>query len=58
MAGKSMRKSKTHFEQIPVTMVEKLLEKVAPDMAKKPVADPNLTIERPAKTEPYSVRHV
>ena len=55
-----MRKSKTHFEQIPVATVEKLLEQDATEIAKKkPVASPTLNIERPViKTEPYSVRHV
>jgi hypothetical protein len=60
MAGKTMRKSKTHFEQVPVATVQKLLEKDSTEIAKKkPVANPTLNIQRPViKTEPYSVRHV
>lgn len=58
MGTKIVRKTKTHFEQVPVAVVEKLLEQDAIDMMKKkPIADPKIAIERPTvKTEPYSVR--
>jgi hypothetical protein len=54
---KSVTGTKTHFEQVPVSAIKKLLEKDQSASGKVSLTADNLTVERPAnKTEPYSVR--
>jgi hypothetical protein len=52
-----MRKVRTHFEQVPVAVVEKLLEKEQVEAGKKKEGvGGKVVVERPpVKTEPYSV---
>jgi hypothetical protein len=48
-----MRKRKTHFQQVPVELVKKILER---QDVKIEVTTPSVVVENPAtKTEPYSV---
>ena len=48
-----MRKRKTHFQQVPVELVKKILER---QDVKIEVTTPTVEVETPAtKTEPYSV---
>jgi hypothetical protein len=48
-----MRKRKTHFQQVPVDVVKKILKRQG---VKIEVTTPNVVVETPAtKTEPYSV---
>jgi hypothetical protein len=48
-----MRKRRTHFQQVPVELVKKILERQG---VKIEVTTPNLVVENPAtKTEPYSI---
>ncbi|HYL15222.1 MAG TPA: hypothetical protein VEV41_19445 [Terriglobales bacterium] len=50
-----MRKSKTHFEQIPVEVVKKIAQQQI--AKKKKDAENDVIVEDPArKTEPYSIR--
>ena len=51
-----MRKVKTHFQQVPIAVVEKLLEKehIAAGK-KKEIVGGKVIVERPIKAEPYSV---
>jgi len=51
-----MRKVKTHFQQVPIAVVEKLLEKehIAAGK-KKEIVGGKVVVERPVKAEPYSV---
>ena len=53
---KVMRKVKTHFQQVPIAVVEKLLEKehIAAGK-KKEIVGGKVVVERPVKAEPYSV---
>jgi hypothetical protein len=57
LEGKTMRKVKTHFQQVPIAVVEKLFEKEKIEAGKnKESAAGNVIIERPpVKAEPYSV---
>jgi hypothetical protein len=56
LEGKVMRKVKTHFEQVPIAVVEKLLEKEQIEAGKnKDSGRRNVVVERPVKAEPYSV---
>ena len=51
-----MRKVKTHFQQVPIAVVEKLLEKEQIEAAKKKkIVGGKVVVERPVKAEPYSV---
>ncbi len=52
-----MRKLKTRFEQVPLELVKKIIEKQ--QEARQPrIKTPNLVVETPAtKTEPYSIPH-
>lgn len=52
-----MRKAKTHFEQVPIAVVEKLLEKaeVETDKRKESVGGKMVVKRVPVKTEPYSI---
>jgi hypothetical protein len=56
--GKLMRKAKTHFQQIPVAVVEKLMEREEIEHGKKKkIAPANVIVERPVpKTQPYMLR--
>jgi len=56
--GKLMRKAKTHFQQIPVAVVEKLVERQETEEGKKKkIAPANVIVERPVpKTQPYMLR--
>lgn len=48
-----MRKRRTHFQQVPVELVKKILERQG---VKIEVTTPNLVVENPAtKIEPYSI---
>jgi hypothetical protein len=48
-----MRKGRTHFQQVPVELVKKILQR---QDVKIEVTTPNVVVENPAtKTEPYSV---
>jgi hypothetical protein len=54
-----MRKAKTHFQQIPVAVVEKLVERQEEieQGKKKKIAPADVIVERPVlKTEPYMLR--
>jgi len=52
-----MRKAKTHFQQIPVAVVEKLVERQETEEDKKKKIAPAKIVERPVlKTEPYMLR--
>jgi hypothetical protein len=55
---KAMRKIKTHFQQVPVAVVEKLLEKEQIEACKKKEGvGGKVVVERPpVKAEPYSVQ--
>ena len=54
-AGCSMRRVKTHFEQVPVETVKKIADKDEEELEPE-ITIPNLVVETPAtKTEPYSV---
>jgi hypothetical protein len=57
LEGKVMRKTKTHFQQVPVAVVEKLLEKERVEAGKKQEnVGGKVVVERPSvKAEPYSV---
>ena len=52
-----MRKVKTHFQQVPIAVVEKLLEKERIEASKKKESvGGKVVVERPSvKAEPYSV---
>jgi hypothetical protein len=54
---KVMRKVKTHFQQVPIAVVEKLLEKQEIEANKKKESvGGKVVVERPSvKAEPYSV---
>jgi len=54
---KVMRKVKTHFQQVPIAVVEKLLEKERIEASKKKESvGGKVVVERPSvKAEPYSV---
>ena len=56
--GNLMRKAKTHFQQIPVAVVEKLMEREEIEHGKKKkIAPANLIVERPVlKTQLYMLR--
>jgi len=56
--GNLMRKAKTHFQQIPVAVVEKLVERQETEEGKKKkIAPANVIVERPVpKTQPYMLR--
>jgi len=56
--GNLMRKAKTHFQQIPIAVVEKLVERQETEEGKKKkIAPANLIVKRPVlKTEPYMLR--
>jgi hypothetical protein len=56
----SVRKPKTHFPQVPVERVQRLVEPEARDLDKKNGSIPkNVLVKRPAaKTEPYSVHRI
>jgi len=59
--GKLMKKAKTHFEQIPVAVVERLVEReeieIIEDGRKKKIAPANVIVEKPVfKSEPHIVR--
>lgn len=53
-----MRKAKTHFRQIPIAVVEKLVERQETgEGKKKKIAPANVILKRPVlKTEPYILR--
>ena len=53
-----MRKTKTHFQQIPVAVVEKLVEQEEiEDGKKKQIIPANVIAEKPVlKTDPYMLR--
>ncbi len=55
----SMKKAKTHFEQIPVDVVKQIAEEIDSDQMdsdKSRIKEKNVTVQTPAtKTEPYSV---
>jgi len=53
-----MRKAKTHFQQIPVAVVEKLVKRQETEEdKKKKIAPANVIVERPVpKTQPYMLR--
>jgi hypothetical protein len=56
--GNPMRKAKTHFRQIPIAVVEKLVERQETEEGKKKkIAPANVILKRPVlKTEPYILR--
>jgi hypothetical protein len=58
LEGKAMRKVKMHFQQVPVAVVKKLLEKEQIEAGKKKeIVGGKVVVERPrVKAEPYSVR--
>jgi len=53
-----MRKAKTHFQQIPAAVVEKLMEREEIEHGKKKkIAPANVIVERRVpKTQPYMLR--
>jgi hypothetical protein len=53
-----MRKAKTHFQQIPIAVVEKLVERQETgEGKKKKIAPANVILKRPVlKTEQYMLR--
>jgi hypothetical protein len=53
-----MAKTKTHFEQVPLSEIEELLETAEfQGGGKRPRVATNVSVETPAtKTEPYSVQ--
>jgi hypothetical protein len=57
LEGKVMRKMKTHFQQVPIAVVEKLLEKERIEAGKKKESvGGKVVVEKPSvKAEPYSV---
>jgi hypothetical protein len=53
---KAMRKAKTHFQQVPIAVVEKVLEKERIEAGKKKESvGGKVVVERPVKADPYSV---
>lgn len=56
--GNLMRKAKTHFQQIPIAVVEKLVERQETEEGKKKkIAPANVILKRPVlKTEQYMLR--
>jgi hypothetical protein len=56
--GNLMRKAKTHFQQIPIAVVEKLVERQETgEGKKKKIAPANVILKRPVlKTEQYMLR--
>jgi hypothetical protein len=50
----AIRRTKTHFEQIPVELVKKIADPEVP--TKKIIRDDNLIVRTPVrKTQPYSI---
>lgn len=58
MARKPMRKTKTHFQQVPLEVVEKLLQRedIQPERRKDNLRGVVIVEGRASKTEPYSAR--